>query len=87
MGERACVDAWEGTRQHQGNRVPSMSSGLYAVHGFSLESHRKLCLVLLAPRGVYSVPVSRPRGAPSRWQAGIFQAEAQLLPLFLHGEP
>lgn len=39
----------------------------------------------VGPWGIDNVPVSRPRGAPGRWQAGIFQAEAQLLPLLLHG--
>lgn len=38
----------------------------------------------VGPWGIDNVPVSRPRGAPGRWQAGIFQAEAQLLPLLLH---
>lgn len=67
-------------------KCPAWGSGFYAVHGFSLESRRKLCLVLLVPWGVYNVPVSGPRGAPGRWQAGISQAEAGLLLLLLHGE-
>lgn len=41
-------------------KCPVWGSGLYAVHSFSLESHWKLCLVLLALWGIYNVPVSRP---------------------------
>lgn len=68
----------KGTDSTRETKCPVWGSGFDAVHGFSPESHRKPCLVLLAPWGIYNVLVSRPRGAPSRWQAGISQAEAPI---------